>query len=58
MDEPVLEITDKDEFLKVLDTHERVVVDFTAPSWCVPVPRHHLRTPRLILPVYPPDFFS
>lgn len=35
----VLDITDRDEFQKVLDTNARVVVKFTAPAWCVPCQR-------------------
>lgn len=35
----VLEINDLDEFQKVLDAGDTVVVDFAAPAWCVPCKR-------------------
>jgi len=35
----VLDITDAGELKDLLDTTERVVVKFTAPSWCVPCQR-------------------
>lgn len=32
----VLKVTDLDVLLDVLDNHEKVVIDFSAPSWCAP----------------------
>jgi Thioredoxin domain-containing protein len=42
----VLDITEHEELLDLLDTEQRVVVKFTAPAWCVPCQRFapHFKT--------------
>jgi thiol-disulfide isomerase/thioredoxin len=32
-------VEDKDDLLVILASHQDVVVDFTAPSWCIPCQR-------------------
>lgn len=35
----VIEVNDLQELRRVINSHERVVVDFSAESWCVPCQR-------------------
>jgi thioredoxin 1 len=35
----IVNVTTQDELYNVLDSHAKVVVDFSAPVWCVPCQR-------------------